>query len=137
MASERILIVEDNEKNLKLVRDLLQLKGYQTMDAKSGEEGVEVARSAKPDLILMDIRLPGMDGITTLGHLRADEACRHIPVIALTAQAMAHDREQIIAAGFDGYHTKPINIRELPETIRKTLDERSSHTSHHRSERTP
>ena len=129
MASEVILIIEDNEKNLKLFRDLLQFKGYQTVEAMTAEEGIELARTKRPALILMDIQLPGMDGIAALQHLKNDPECQQIPVIALTAQAMAHDRERILAAGFDGYHTKPINVKELPNEVRNILDERGRSTS--------
>ncbi|OLD37769.1 MAG: response regulator, partial [Candidatus Rokubacteria bacterium 13_1_40CM_2_68_8] len=100
MANELILIVEDNEKNLKLVRDVLQYKGYQTIEAGTGEDGVRLARERGPALILMDIQLPGIDGITALGQLRADPATRAIPVIAVTASAMTQDRKKIMAAGF-------------------------------------
>jgi two-component system, cell cycle response regulator DivK len=113
MAGELILIVEDNEKNLKLVRDLLQVKGYQTLEAGSAELGVELARHHTPQLILMDIKLPGMDGVTALGQLRADPATGEIPVIALTAFAMQDERQRFRSAGFDGCLVKPINIREL------------------------
>src|SRR5947208_13419066 len=113
MANELILIVEDNEKNLKLVRDVLQYKGYQTIEAGTGEDGVRLARERGPALILMDIQLPGIDGITALGQLRADPATRAIPVIAVTASAMTHDRQKIMAAGFGAYQTKPINLREV------------------------
>jgi two-component system, cell cycle response regulator DivK len=124
MANELILIIEDNEKNLKLVRDVLQYKGYQTIEAGTGEDGVRLAKSRIPDLILMDIQLPGMDGITALGALRADPTTRAIPVMAVTASAMTHDRKKIMAAGFDGYQSKPIRVKELMDAIRKMLDER-------------
>ena len=124
MANELILIVEDNDKNLKLVRDVLQFKGYQTIEAGTGEDGVRLAKSRIPDLILMDIQLPGMDGITALGELRADPTTRAIPVMAVTASAMTHDRKKIMAAGFDGYQSKPIRVKELMDAIRKMLDER-------------
>ena len=101
MAGELILIVEDNEKNLKLVRDVLQFKGYQTVEASNGEDGVRLAKERHPALVLMDIQLPGMNGITALGQLRADPATRVIPVIAVTASVMTHDRQKIMAAGFD------------------------------------
>jgi two-component system, cell cycle response regulator DivK len=117
MAGELILIVEDNEKNLKLVRDLLQVKGYQTLEAGSAELGVELARQHSPQLILMDIQLPGVDGVTALGQLRADPATGEIPVIALTAFAMLDERQRFRSAGFDGQLVKPINIRELLEMV--------------------
>ena len=122
MANELILIVEDNEKNLKLVRDVLQYKGYQTIEAGTGEDGVRLAKARIPDLVLMDIQLPGMDGITALGQLRADPATRAIPVIAVTASAMTHDRQKIMAAGFDAYQAKPINVKEFVEAVRQMLD---------------
>jgi two-component system cell cycle response regulator DivK len=125
MANELILIVEDNEKNLKLVRDVLQHKGYQTIEAGTGEEGVRLAKSRIPDLVLMDIQLPGMDGIMALGELRADPATRTIPVIAVTASAMTHDRKKIMAAGFDGYQSKPIKVKEFMDAVREMLDRRS------------
>jgi len=126
MANELILIVEDNEKNLKLVRDVLQYKGYQTIEAGTGEDGVRLARERGPALILMDIQLPGIDGITALGQLRADPATRAIPVIAVTASAMTQDRKKIMAAGFDGYQTKPIRVREFMDAVRETLDRQAA-----------
>ena len=122
MANELILIVEDNEKNRKLVRDTLQYKGYQTVEAETGEDGVRLARERKPALVLMDIQLPGIDGITALGQLRADATTRDIPVIAVTASVMTQDRQKIMAAGFDAYQGKPISVRELMETVRQILD---------------
>jgi len=113
MANELILIIEDNEKNRKLVRDVLQHRGYRTLEAETGEDGVRLAREHHPALVLMDIQLPGIDGITALGQLRGDGTTRGIPVIAVTASAMTHDRQKIMAAGFDGYQTKPINVREF------------------------
>ena len=122
MANELILIVEDNEKNLKLVRDVLRHTGYQTIEAGTGEDGVRLAKERGPALILMDIQLPGIDGITALGQLRADPATRAIPVIAVTASAMTQDRKKIMTAGFDGYQTKPIRVREFMDVVRETLD---------------
>src|SRR5919108_2385535 len=113
MAGELILIVEDNEKNLKLVRDLLLVKGYRTLEAESAELGVELARHHRPQLVLMDIQLPGVDGVTALGQLRADSVTGKIPVIALTAFAMQDERQRFHSAGFDGYLVKPVDIREL------------------------
>ncbi len=121
MAGELILIVEDTEKNLKLVRDLLQFKGYRTLEARTAEEGIALARAHLPDLILMDIQLPGMDGVTALQHLMADSSTVAVPVIALTAFAMAGDRERLLDAGFKGYIAKPINVREFPEQVRQFL----------------
>jgi two-component system, cell cycle response regulator DivK len=125
MANELILIVEDNEKNLKLVRDVLRHTGYQTIEAGTGEDGVRLAKERGPALILMDIQLPGIDGIPALGQLRADPATRAIPVIAVTASAMTQDRKKIMAAGFDGYQTKPIRVREFMDVVRETLDRRA------------
>ena len=126
MANELILIVEDNEKNLKLVRDVLQYRGYQTIEAASGEEGVRLAKARIPDLVLMDIQLPGMDGIAALGELRADVTTRAIPVIAVTASAMTHDRKKIMAAGFDGYQSKPIKVKEFMDAVREMLDQQAA-----------
>ena len=122
MANELILIVEDNPKNLKLVRDILQVTGYQTVEAETGEEGVRLARERQPALILMDIQLPGMSGIEALGRLRADAMTRTIPVIAVTASVMAQDRGRVMAAGFDGFQGKPISVRELLATVRGILE---------------
>ena len=119
MADELILIVEDNEKNLKLVRDLLQVKGYRTLEAGTGELGVELARQHTPHLILMDIQLPGLDGVAALGQLKADPSTASIPVIALTAFAMHDDRQRFLAAGFDGYLSKPVNIAEFVATVKR------------------
>jgi two-component system, cell cycle response regulator DivK len=127
MAAELILIVEDNEKNLKLVRDLLQVKGYQTLEAGTAELGVELARRHTPQLILMDIQLPGMDGVVALGQLKADPTTAKIPVIALTAFAMKDDRERFRSAGFDGYLVKPINIRELLEVVGEFCEQQGRH----------
>ena len=121
MAGELILIVEDNQRNLKLVRDVLQYQGYRTIEAGSAEEGLVLARSHQPALILMDIQLPGMDGITALRRLRADPDTAGIPAVALTAFAMTDDRARFLEAGFDGYLVKPINIKEFPEKIRNFL----------------
>jgi two-component system cell cycle response regulator DivK len=121
MANELILIVEDNEKNLKLVRDVLQFRGYQTLEATTGEDGVRQARARTPDLILMDIQLPGMDGITALKLLRQDPATRGIRVMAVTASAMTQDRQTILAAGFDAYQSKPINVKGFLEAVQELL----------------
>ncbi len=126
MAGELILIVEDNEKNRKLERDVLQFHGYQTAEAETAEEGIRLAQVAPPALILMDIQLPGMNGIEALGHLRADPTTRAIPVIAVTASAMTHDRHKIMAAGFDGYQSKPINVKEFVAAVRQMLDQTPS-----------
>ena len=116
-----ILIVEDNEKNLKLVRDVLQVKGYETLEAGTAEEGLKIARERKPALILMDIQLPGMSGIEALKALRAAPATAAIPVVAITASVMQQDRQQIMSAGFDGFIEKPINLRVFLDTVQKTM----------------
>ncbi len=122
MAHELILIVEDNPKNVKLVRDTLQVTGYQTIEAETGEEGVRLAHERRPALILMDIQLPGINGIDALQQLRADPMTSAIPVIAVTASVMTQDRTRIMAAGFDGFHGKPISVRRLLATVREVLD---------------
>jgi len=121
VANELILIVEDNPKNLKLVRDTLQVKGYRTIEAGTGEEGVQLAREQQPALVLMDIQLPGISGIEAFRRLRADPTTRTIPIIAVTASVMAQERQKVMAAGFDGFQGKPISVRELLETIRRVL----------------
>ena len=121
MANELILIVEDNPKNLKLVRDTLQVKGYQTIEAETGEEGVR-ALERHPALILMDIQLPGINGIEALQELRADPVTRPTPVIAITASVMTQDQKRIMAAGFDGFQGKPISVKQLLATVREILD---------------
>ena len=122
MARELILIVEDNPKNLKLVRDILQVTGYQTIEAETGEEGVRMAQERQPALILRDIQLPGISGVEALQRLRADKATRAVPVIAVTASVMAQERQKVMAAGFDGWQGKPISVRELLGTVRQLLD---------------
>jgi two-component system, cell cycle response regulator DivK len=113
-----ILIVEDNEKNLKLARDVLQFSGFRILEAGSGEAAIGIAREQHPDLILMDIELPGIDGITALQQLRADADTAGIVIVALTASAMSADRDRFVSAGFDGYISKPINIKEFPGQVR-------------------
>ncbi len=122
MAGELILIVEDNERNRKLVRDLLQFNGYQTVETATAEEGIEIARSKGPALIIMDVQLPGMGGIEALGVLRADAGTQRSPVMALTASAMPEDRRKIEEAGFDRYETKPIDIKKFVTAVREMLD---------------
>ena len=119
-----ILIVEDNEKNMKLARDILQSKGYVTLEAVTGEDGVRVAIEQKPDLVLMDIQLPGINGIEALRQVRADPDCARIPIVAFTASVMSSDRSQISAAGFDGFLSKPINLKEFLETVKRLLESR-------------
>lgn len=116
-----VLIVEDNERNLKLVRDVLQVKGFLTLEAGTAEDGIKLARERKPDLILMDIQLPGMSGIDALKVLRSNSATAAIPVVAVTASVMQQDRKQITEAGFDGYIGKPINIKEFLDAVWSAL----------------
>jgi two-component system, cell cycle response regulator DivK len=123
VADELVLIVEDNERNMKLVRDLLQFKGFRTLEADSATEGIALATAHQPDLILMDIQLPDMDGVAALGRLRADPATTDIPVVAVTAFAMKEDEQRLMQAGFDGYLVKPINVRELPEQVRQYCEQ--------------
>src|SRR5262245_5698308 len=122
MAGELILVVEDNEKNRKLVRDLLSVKGYQLLEVETGEDGVRVARERHPALILMDIQLPGINGIEALRQLRAQPSTAAIPVVAVTASAMTQDRQKIMAAGFDAYQAKPISVRPFLALVREVLD---------------
>ena len=121
-----ILIVEDNEKNLKLVRDVLQVKGFSTLEAGTAEDGILLAREHKPDLILMDIHLPGISGIEALKVLRAEAATAAIPVIAVTASVMQQDRKQITEAGFDAYVGKPINLKEFLDAVRAALERKEA-----------
>ncbi len=117
-----ILIVEDNDKNLKLVRDVLEVKGHATLAAGTGEEGVELARRHRPDLVLMDIQLPGISGVEALARLRGDPATAAIPVAAVTASVMQQDRSAITAAGFDAYIGKPIDLKSFLAEVRRLLD---------------
>ncbi len=117
-----ILIVEDNEKNMKLVRDILQAKGYQTLEAGTAEEGIELAIANKPDLVLMDIQLPGMNGIEALKVLRAETSTAQIPVVAITASVMQQDKKEVVDSGFDGFIEKPINLREFLASVKSVLE---------------
>ena len=121
-----ILIVEDNERNLKLVRDVLQVKGFSTIEAGTAEVGIELAIERKPDLILMDIQLPGMNGIDALKMLRGNPVTAAIPVVAVTASVMQQDRTLITEAGFDGYIGKPINIKEFLVSVNAALAKKAS-----------
>ncbi|KGN40264.1 chemotaxis protein CheY [Knoellia aerolata DSM 18566] len=116
-----MLLVEDNEKNLKLARDVLEFAGFTVLVATSGEEAVDRARSERPDIVLMDLQLPGIDGHAALARLRTDERTADIPVVALTAFAMQADRDRAEAAGFDGYLEKPISVRQFPDQVRLHL----------------
>lgn len=122
MSGALILIVEDNPKNLKLFRDILQFKGYETIEAKSAEAGIALARERIPALILMDIQLPKMDGRGAMKVLKADESTQDIPIIAVTSFAMKGDREELMAEGFNGYLAKPIDIKELPKVVQHHLE---------------
>ena len=117
-----VLIVEDNDKNMKLARDVLQAKGYQTLEAETGEEGVRLAKERKPDLVLMDIQLPGINGIEAFRQIRADPKTARIPVVALTASVTPTDRSQITAAGFDAFVGKPINLKEFLDTVKRLVE---------------
>ena len=117
MAGELIMIVEDNELNLKLLRNLLDVWGYRTVEARSGEEAVRLARAERPQLVLMDIQLPGMDGVSALRELRGLPETAAVPVVAVTAFAMKDDHERFLAAGFDAYLEKPVNIHQLRSCI--------------------
>jgi two-component system cell cycle response regulator DivK len=117
----RILVVEDNPKNLKLVRDVLEYAGFDIIEATSGEDGVRLAAAEHPDLVLMDLQLPGIDGTEAMRLIRASPRSRFVPVVAVTAFAMEEDRERALAAGFNGYVEKPISIRALPDQVRDFL----------------
>ena len=119
MTGERILVVEDNEKNMKLFRDVLVATGFRALEATTGGEAVELAVEHTPDLVLMDIQLPDADGVDVLHQLRTDDRTAAIPVLAVTAQAMLGDHERFLAAGFDGYVSKPVNVGELIGTVRQ------------------
>ena len=114
-----ILIVEDEEKNLKLFRDLLQVSGYTTLEATDGKQGVELAREKKPDLILMDIQMPVMDGFEATKLLKNDDVTKDIPIVALTAYAMQGDEEKMREAGFDGYISKPIDVSDFLKKVKE------------------
>ena len=121
MADELILIVEDNEKNRKLARDVLQFKGYRTIEAETGETGVALAMEQKPDLILMDYQLPGIDGIEAFRRIRGEAATAHIPIMAVTASAMPEEAKKMKDAGFDGFQTKPLNVKEFAQAVAAVL----------------
>jgi CheY-like chemotaxis protein len=122
MATEVVLVVEDDSKSRKLVRDLLTFKGYEIIEAETGEEGVGLAQERHPSLILMDIRLPGIDGIQALERLRAEVATQGIPVMAMTASVMSGDRQRVLDAGFDGFQSKPIKIRDFVAAVEQLLE---------------
>jgi two-component system, cell cycle response regulator DivK len=118
MTGPQVLVVEDNERNMTLFRDVLKASGYRTLEATTGERAVELVIEHGPELVLMDIQLPGIDGVEALDRLRADVRTASVPVLALTAQAMEGDRERFLAAGFDGYLSKPVNIADLVATVK-------------------
>ena len=117
-----VLIIEDNDKNMKLARDVLQNKGYKTLEAVTGEDGVKLAKDNIPDLVLMDIQLPGINGIEAFKRIRGDKATARIPVVALTASVTPTDRSEITAAGFDAFIGKPINLKEFVETVKRLVE---------------
>lgn len=121
MANDLILIIEDNEKNRKLVRDVLEVKGYRTIESENAEDGLQLAAEKLPALILMDIQLPGMDGITAMKQLKADPGTKAIPIIAITASAMTNNRQAMLAEGFDGYQTKPISLKDFLGEVQRLL----------------
>lgn len=126
MANELILIVEDNEKNRKLVRDVLQFKNYRTLDAQTGEDAVALALKHRPDLILMDYQLPGIDGIEAFRRIRGDASTAAIPIIAVTASAMPEDAKKMMDAGFDGLQTKPLDVKEFVRAVAKALSAKAA-----------
>jgi two-component system, cell cycle response regulator DivK len=119
MPAKLVLIVEDNQKNLELVQDILELRGFRTVSATRGEEAVQTARASRPDIVLMDIQLPDLDGVQVLRRLRAEATTATIPVVALTAFAMGGDGRRLLDAGFDDYVTKPIDVRVLPDVVQQ------------------
>ena len=118
---KKILIVEDNEKNMKLVRDILRHQGHVTLEAVNGLDGVRLAEQERPDLVLMDIQLPDIDGIEALARIRADAALDAVPVLAVSASVMPDDQQKIISSGFDAFITKPINLKQFQETVKRFL----------------
>ena len=121
MSQSRILVVEDNPKNLKLVRDVLTYSGYEVIEAKCGEDGVRLAAEESPDLILIDLQLPGIDGAEALRQIRLNGTNADVTVVAVTAFAMNDDRQRAFQSGFNGYVEKPISVRGLPQQIRDFL----------------
>ncbi len=124
MANELILVVEDNDSSRKLVRDILRFRGYEIIEAETGEDGVRLAQERLPSLVLMDIRLPGMDGIEALAQLRAEAATQSIPVLAMTASVMTEHRQKIMDAGFDAFQSKPIAVKEFIAAVEQLLARR-------------
>jgi len=122
MTGPQVLVVEDNERNMRLFCDVLQASGYRTLEATTGESAVQLALEHAPDLVLMDIQLPDIGGVEALARLRADERGAFLSVLALTAQAMEGDRERFLAAGFDGYVSKPVDIPNFVATVKSFCD---------------
>ena len=116
-----ILIVEDNEKNMKLVRDILRHHGHETAEAATGEDGVRLAAERRPDLVLMDIQLPDIDGIEALRRIRGERTLDAVPVIAVSASVMPDDQQKIVASGFDAFVTKPIQLKDFLATVQRLL----------------
>ncbi|GJQ50042.1 polar-differentiation response regulator DivK [Candidatus Kuenenia stuttgartiensis] len=121
MSNKNVMVVEDNEKNRKLIRVVLKAKGYNVIEATTGEEALSLLKEQIPDIILMDIQLPGIDGLTLIRQIKADAGKKDIPIIAVTAHAMKGDQQKILDTGCDAYMSKPIDTRELPLTIEKYL----------------
>ena len=121
--NKKILIVEDNEKNRRMMRDILTYHGYEIIEAENGEEAIKMAKEFNPELILMDMQMPVMDGFAATSILKNDPETRRIKIIAVTSFAMVGDKEKILQAGADDYISKPLNTRELPERVRKILEE--------------
>ncbi len=121
MAGEKVLVIEDNPMNMQLAVDLLEMAGYDAVQAETAEKGIELAKAELPDLILMDISLPGMDGLTAVGILKQDPTIKNIPIVALTAHAMRGDEEKAVAAGCKGYVTKPIDTKAFPKTVARFI----------------
>jgi two-component system cell cycle response regulator DivK len=116
-----VLIVEDNAKNMKLVRDLLQHQGYRTLEAEAGEPGVALALRERPDLVLMDIQLPDISGVTALARIREDRSLDAMPVLAVSASVMPDEQQRIVASGFDGFIAKPISLKPFLGAVAQAL----------------
>lgn len=121
MPDKNVMVVEDNEKNRKLVRVVLKSKGYNVIEATTGEEALNILKNQKPNIILMDIQLPGIDGLTLIKQIKADATTKEIPIIAVTAYAMKGDEQKILDTGCEAYMSKPINTQELPLAIEKYI----------------
>jgi two-component system, cell cycle response regulator DivK len=126
MPAETVLIVEDNEKSMKLFRDVLEVRGYRTLEATTGARAVELATRHLPDVVLMDVQLPDVDGVEALRRVRTDARTARLPVVAVTAQAMDGDRERFLAAGFDDYISKPVDVLQLLDAVRRNCGERAA-----------